>query len=549
LRLYLSTSKLSKHSWKFVFLALGVFYLLGLGALPLLGPDEPRYAEVAREMFARRDLITPTLGGYPWFEKPSLLYWLMMASYRVFGVTEFAARLGPALCGLLTAAFVFRIGKTVEQSSRVAASEYASRVGEWSALVFLSSLGAIAFSRAASFDIVLTMTLTGALCCFIVAQLSGANGQPTLLAAFYFFVGLSLLAKGLVGIVLPFGIIAMYFAVRREWPSKTFLASLIWGLPLTLVVAALWYGPMIYRHGWAFIDQFIVQHHFARFLSNKYHHPQPFYFYVPVLLLMALPWTVVMIAALVSSRRWQWRAKDRTDQIRVFALVWIAVPIVFFSLSKSKIPGYILPALPAAALLMGDRITCFLKAKRGQRVIRITAALLLIATVLGVAYSLRESNSPHWLIVTGATAVSILALFILIVPRSRAAFPLLAAIPIAIGLCALKPAASVANRDSVRDLIEAADAQGFQSSPVFYLLCDDRTAEFYASGRLAYDSNGEPTRFEGAQDVAAAIRQKGGSGLVLMETRWEKQLTDYRAVQAQKIADNGWISIFVVRTR
>jgi hypothetical protein len=87
---------------------------------------------------------------------------------------------------------------------------------------------------------------------------------------------------------------------------------------------------------------------------------------------------------------------------------------------------------------------------------------------------------------------------------------LLAAIPIAIGLCALKPAASVANRDSVRDLIEAADAQGFESSPVFYLLCDDRTAEFYASGRLAYDSNGEPTRFEGAQDVAAAIRQKGG---------------------------------------
>jgi 4-amino-4-deoxy-L-arabinose transferase-like glycosyltransferase len=144
----------------------------------------------------------------------------MMASYRLFGVTEFAARLGPALCGLLTAAFVFRIGKAVEQIESRCRFRIRTRVGEWSALVFLSSFGAIAFSRAASFDIVLTMTLTGALCCFIVAQLSGASGRLTMLAAFYFFVGLSLLAKGLVGIVLPFGIITMYLALRRDMAEQ-----------------------------------------------------------------------------------------------------------------------------------------------------------------------------------------------------------------------------------------------------------------------------------------------------------------------------------------
>jgi hypothetical protein len=98
-------------------------------------------------------------------------------------------------------------------------------------------------------------------------------------------------------------------------------------------------------------------------------------------------------------------------------------------------------------------------------------------------------------------------------------------------------------------LIRAADARGYSSAPVFYLLCDDRSGEFYASGRLAYDATGEPIRFEGAQDVGAAIRQKEGLGLVLIETRWEKQLTDYRAVQATKIAENGWISIFAVRVR
>src|SRR5215510_11285635 len=98
---------LAKRVWTLLFLAIAALYLYGLGVLPLVGPDEPRYAEVAREMLARRDLITPTLGGLPWFEKPPLLYWMMMASYRVFGANEFAARLGPAICGLLTGFFVY----------------------------------------------------------------------------------------------------------------------------------------------------------------------------------------------------------------------------------------------------------------------------------------------------------------------------------------------------------------------------------------------------------------------------------------------------------
>ena len=104
-------SALAKRAWLLLFIAIAGFYFWGLGSLPLVGPDEPRYAEVAREMFARRDFITPTLGGLPWFEKPPLLYWMMMLSYRVLGVTEYAARLGPALCGLLTGVFVYWIGK------------------------------------------------------------------------------------------------------------------------------------------------------------------------------------------------------------------------------------------------------------------------------------------------------------------------------------------------------------------------------------------------------------------------------------------------------
>src|SRR5689334_15498845 len=346
-------------------------------------------------MFARHDLITPTLGGLPWFEKPALLYWLMMASYRVLGVNEYAARLGPAICGLITAIFVFWLGKIVAQTRSTPGRENASHLGQWSALVFLSSFGAIAFSRAASFDIVLTMTLTGALCCFFVWQIANANGQnkPSVLAAFYFFVGLSLLAKGLVGIVLPAGIILVYFALRREWPKKSFFLSLLWGLPMALIVAAAWYGPMLYRHGWIFIDQFIVQHHFKRFLSNKYHHPQPFYFYIPTILWLAGPWTLLFIAGFVSTIRAGWRS-NKPHTFAHLTLIWLMVPLLFFSFSEAKLPGYILPVLPPAALLAGSEVSRIVHLGRRSKLLQLTGVLFLAVALAGGWYMVRRLGLP-----------------------------------------------------------------------------------------------------------------------------------------------------------
>src|SRR3979411_528267 len=146
---------LAKRGWLLLFFGIAAFYFWGFGLLPLVGPDEPRYAEVAREMFARHDLITPTLGGLPWFEKPPLLYWLMVASYRVIGVTEYAARLGPAVCGRMTAwlvCWVRRAGEaeglaTVSGGAVASANKDQKRdgLGRYSALVWLTSLGAIVF--------------------------------------------------------------------------------------------------------------------------------------------------------------------------------------------------------------------------------------------------------------------------------------------------------------------------------------------------------------------------------------------------------------------
>ena len=189
-------STLAKRLYLFLFIIIIAFYLYGLGKLPLLGPDEPRYAQVAREMFLTGDLITPRLGGHTWFEKPALLYWMIVAAFKVFGVSEWSARLGPALCGLLTIAAVWRVGREI-------------RASESSALVMATCFSLILFSRAASFDVVITMTTSWSLAFFLLHELSTTKRKRLLLLGFYFFVGLSLLAKGLVGIVIPFGVVGL----------------------------------------------------------------------------------------------------------------------------------------------------------------------------------------------------------------------------------------------------------------------------------------------------------------------------------------------------
>ncbi|HSP64511.1 MAG TPA: phospholipid carrier-dependent glycosyltransferase, partial [Pyrinomonadaceae bacterium] len=526
---------LAKRVWSFLFLLVAAFYLYALGAVPLVGPDEPRYAQVAREMLARHDLITPTLGGLPWFEKPPLLYWMMMASYRVFGVSEFSARLGPAICGLLTAVFVYWIaasvrdptpwspdgqpgwGGAVREGAAYLAQSSQDDLPRSSALAFLSSLGVIVFARAASFDIVITMTLTGAFACFFAWQVGSARilagGSPAslpavhsrtrsngwLLFAFYFFIGLSLLAKGLIGIVIPFGVITCYFLLRREWPQRKLLVSLFWGVPLIVAVAAVWYGPMIARHGWTFVDQFIIQHHFARFATNKYHHPAPFYFYLPVLALLALPWTAQLLAAFISARRWNWRGDAPLDRLRVFGLAWVIVPVVFFSFSGSKLTAYILPVMPAIALLSGERLTSFLRAGRGDRVMRFTGALLIALAAVGGWYSISHLHLGSLCI--GATELPLVVVGVaaLLRPQMRKAlFVLIPVATFAASAVAINCAAPLAaRRESVRDLLVAANARGYGAARIVQLHNIERTAEFYAAGRLDYGPDGEPIKLEG----------------------------------------------------
>jgi len=466
---------LAKRVYLLLFAIIIAFYLYGLGKLPLLGPDEPRYAQVACEMFLTGDLITPTLGHHTWFEKPALLYWMIAGSFKVFGVNEWAARFGPALCGLLTIAAVWLVGREIDR-------EEPRGFAFWSVVVTASCLGLIVFSRAASFDIVITMTTTWSLALFLLHELSSTRtprNKRLLLAGFYVFVGLSLLAKGLVGIVIPFGVAGLYYVLRRTWPSRSMILSLVWGVPLAVAVSAIWYGPVIARHGWTFIDEFFVQHHFARYVSNKYHHPQPIYFYPAIILMLALPWTPYLIVALAKARSWKWRGGDNLSIVRVFCLAWLLLPIVFFSFSGSKLPGYVLPALPAIALLVSDRMT--------------------------------RIFNPRWpLIIAGAAVV-------------------LVVIVLNFG------AARYANRESVRDLLLMADARGYADATVLAQRSDDRSAEFYAYGRVMYRRNGEPLTFD--EITVNEAREIGGKFVVMIPVEYVENVRGVSTIEV--IGDNG----------
>ena len=441
------------------------FYLYGLGKLPLVGPDEPRYAQVAREMFLSGDLITPTLGGHTWFEKPALLYWMIVGSFKIFGVSEWSARLGPALCGLLTILAIWFVGREFEKD-----------FGFWSVIVTTSCLGLIVFSRAASFDVVITMTTTWSLAFFLLHEL---RRKRLLLAGFYAFVGLSLLAKGLVGIVIPFGVVGAYYLLRRSWPARSVWLSLLWGVPLAIAVSAIWYGPVIAKHGWTFIDEFFIQHHFARYVSNKYHHPQPIYFYPVIILMLGLPWSVHLISALAKVRKWEWRGDDSLSIVRVFSLAWLLLPIVFFSFSGSKLPGYVLPALPGAALLVSDRLSF-------------------------------ARNAKWSLLIAGATLVSVLVVLNFF-------------------------AAPYARRESVRDLLLLADQRGYANAPVLAQRSDDRSAEFYAYGRVVYGPNGEPLTFD--EISVDQARARGGKFVVFIPVEYVDNFRGAPAIEI--IGDNG----------
>jgi len=357
------------------------FFFFRLSAIGLLGPDEPRYAQVAREMLARHDWITPILYGHTWLEKPILLYWGEMLSYTVFGVSDWAARVPSAIAATLLVFGTFLAVRRIRYAARLDA-----------AMMIASSVLMLGFARAAATDMLLAapfaLSLLAWFCWYQESQVAhirpllanvGTGGDHDnapkaaparlFLIAFYALNALAMLAKGPVAPALAALVLIAFCATQREFRPLLRTLDPI-GIFAFVAVAAPWY-VLVQLHTPEFFRVFFLQHNLERFGSNLYRHKQPFWYYVPVALVATLPWTVWLIHGLAdafNALRFKPRAsaplsvspdvnaEPEQDSIpnftfEIFLAVWAIVPIAFFSLSHSKLPGYILPSIPALLIL------------------------------------------------------------------------------------------------------------------------------------------------------------------------------------------------------
>jgi 4-amino-4-deoxy-L-arabinose transferase-like glycosyltransferase len=367
-------------------------FFYGLGQFGLIGADEPRYAQVAREMLQRQDWITPVLGGQPWLEKPPLYYWQAMLAYRVFGVSDWAARLPSALDATLLVLAVYFFLRRFRRSFELDG-----------ALIAASCAGVVGYARAASTDMPLAAAFTVGLLGWWAWY---ESGKKIYLAVFYVFMALGTLAKGPVAPFLAVAVIVIYAAAIRELRA---ILKTLWppGILIFCAVALPWYFAVQLRHP-EFFREFILEHNLGRFSKNLYHHTEPIWYYLPVAALALLPWTVFSIAAFARSARAGWAGRKSTEsapegpetRFGVFAGCWLVVPVVFFSASQSKLPGYVLPAIPAGALLLADYLSEHLENSEDHRpalwltILHSLFAAAAIVPALLIAYLITEHRLP-----------------------------------------------------------------------------------------------------------------------------------------------------------
>jgi 4-amino-4-deoxy-L-arabinose transferase-like glycosyltransferase len=355
--------------------------LFRLGDLPLVGPDEPRYARVAVEMHRAGEWVRPTLQGQPWLEKPALYYWLAGAAYQTLGETETAARLPSVFAGLCLVGLTVLVGRRL----------YGTAAGLHAGFALGTSLLFFVYARAASMDMLLAAGVTGAVG-FAGLRLLDLASRHAMVAA-WACAGLATLAKGPLGLLLPLLVLAGYILATRRWSALRDLLSPA-GILAFLAVAAPWYVLVWRDQGRHFVDVFLLDHNIQRFTSTIHRHPGPPWYYLPVLLAGLFPWSGLLLPGLA-------RLSPRRSPADLFVALWLALPLLFFSAAGSKLPGYILPCLPPLSLVLGRAAASLVQGEHafprgtGPRAIAVLT-LVLSALIGAMPFVLLRQGMPEW---------------------------------------------------------------------------------------------------------------------------------------------------------
>jgi 4-amino-4-deoxy-L-arabinose transferase-like glycosyltransferase len=348
---------------------IAALWLAVLAARPLFNPDEGRYAEIPREMSSGGDWIIPHLNGLAYIEKPPLQYWATAASYRLLGQSEFSARLYTALCALSGLYLVWLAARRL----------WGPPAGWRAAAALCGMLMFVALGQLLTLDMSLTFYMTLSLVAFLLAQ-KAERPLPWMLLA-WAATACGVLTKGLVAAALPAAVLILYSGYSRNFSPWRRL-HLAWGLPLFLAITVPWHALAATRLD-DFLQFFFVHEHLARYLTPSADREEAWWFFGAVFLAGSFPWTLPALRVL--GKGWRRSPSRETFQPVLFLWIWVVFIGVFFSLSDSKLMPYILPVMPALALMIGA-----LPADTLKRDLKITAALTLLAGLsIGLA-------SLHW---------------------------------------------------------------------------------------------------------------------------------------------------------
>jgi 4-amino-4-deoxy-L-arabinose transferase-like glycosyltransferase len=323
-----------------------LLFFYRLDSVSLFDADEPAYAEAAREMLISGDWITPHFNFQPRFDKPILFYWLIALAYKGFGIGEYAARFWSAAfaTGLTLSIYLFGRQRLGQRAACIAA------------LAFATNVGTVALARAAVTDMTLAFCMTWALFCFFDVYQATDKMPEHLIFVGYLAMALAVLAKGPIGLLLPGLVIGLFLVIRRKGRATLSRLRLLPGIGLFAVIALPWYVLVLRENGWAFVQGFFMQHHLNRYLGVVSGHVGGPLYFLPVVVLGFFPWSGTLPKAF--GHLWTIRSRLRAEltgrqELLLFLWLWCGVVVLFFSFSRTKLPSYIFPAVPALALLTG----------------------------------------------------------------------------------------------------------------------------------------------------------------------------------------------------
>jgi 4-amino-4-deoxy-L-arabinose transferase-like glycosyltransferase len=377
---------LSRAKFDYVLLTLlGLLtYSLFLGSYPLIVPDEARYSEIAREMVANHQYLTPQLNGFNFFDKPILFYWLQATAIGLFGSHIWVIRLVPMLFGIAGALLVYNI--TAYISHR--------KIAWLAALLLLSSPLYFGLAHYADLNIEIAVWITASLGCFLRAYCPQQQDfHKGWLYAAYAAAGAAILTKGLMGIVFPTMVIGLWVAITSQW-KLILRMRLVTGLLLICAIALPWFFAMQWKYP-EFFNYFFVIQQFVRFSGTGFNNPQPFWFYLPVILFGLFPWSILLYAAVKHA----WQTKNNSTW---FLLIWASAIFVFFSIPESKIIGYITPVIFPLIILIAQYYPYASSKLKTATAIGslLTAAMILIMLLIPTSWQITYgiTASFKWLL-------------------------------------------------------------------------------------------------------------------------------------------------------